>query len=183
MRYVTVLAGIALGLSAGCGAKPRAIENSPGPRPGVTSRSTGAEIVLERDTYVDEAVIEASVEDAWRALPVAWADATLPVSSANNATHTLQSGTVRTRDKIVGKPLSDFFDCGYTMAGPRVLLWQVSMEVASAIVPDPKGSRIGTRVTATARPRDGSSTSPVNCTSRGELERIIAGNLRIRLGG
>lgn len=173
---------IAVIVTSGCGSTPEAIQSAPGPTPGVTGGSTGAQVNLSHEAQVNEVVIEAPVADTWRVLPQAWEDAMVPVASVDNARRTLQSGVYRAPREIVGKPLSDFFDCGYTMSGPRVTLWQVSIDVAGVVLPDGEGSRIATRVTATARPRDGTSTNAVNCSSRGEIERIIAGNVRVRLG-
>jgi hypothetical protein len=94
----------------------------------------------------------------------------------------LESGTFRGPESIVGKPLADFIDCGYARAGPRVRLWQVSIDVTSTVRPDSAGARVATRVVASARARDGTSSGAVACSSRGVLERIIAGNVRVRLG-
>jgi len=167
-----------------CSTQAPGIETSPGPRPGVLPTGSGAEINLARDSYVDEDVVPGSVADVWRVLPVAWGDAQVPVNSANTAQRTLRSGSFKAPSRIVGKSLSDFFDCGYSISGPRVTLWEVTVDVASAVLPDSAGmSRVATMVNASARPRDGSSTGSVACTSRGELERIIVGNVKVRLGG
>lgn len=184
MRIVPALAtGITVSLAACATSPPPAIQDAPGPRATVATSSTGAEVTLDHEAVVNEVVIEASPADVWKALPLAWQDAMIPIGAISNPRRTLQSGVFRAPSKIVGKPLSDYLDCGYTMAGPRVTLWQVSIDVTGAVVPDPAGARVATRVNATARPRDGTSTSAVTCNTRGELERIIAGNVRVRVGG
>jgi hypothetical protein len=181
MRHTSVAVAMAVMVWA-CGSTVPAIVDSPSSGAGATSSSTGAQVRLDRELVVREDIVEASVADVWRVLPRAWEDANVPLGSIDNARHTLQSGAFRAPRSIVGKSLSEFFDCGYTMAGPRVTLWQVSVEVAGAVLPDPAGAKVATRVDATAQPRDGTSTNSVTCTSRGELERIIAGNVRVRLG-
>ncbi len=159
-----------------------AVNEGPTPPPTVTVSGTGAEITLARETAINEMIIDEPIADVWRVLPNAWQDAMVPIARVNNATRTLQSGSFRAPSKIVGKPLSDYFDCGYTMAGPRVTLWQVMLDITGMVRPDSAGARVVTRIDALARPRDGTSTSPVSCSSRGELERIITGNVRVRLG-
>jgi hypothetical protein len=181
MRLVTAAVVIVM-VGGACASGQPAIETSPGPVPGVTTSSTGAAVRLSSDSYAIEDLVAAPVADVWRVLPQAWADATVPLASVNNARRTLESGTFRGPDRIVGKPLSDFIDCGYTMAGPRVRLWQVSINVTGTVQPDSAGARMATRVVASARARDGTNSGAVTCSSRGVLERIIAGNVRVRLG-
>jgi hypothetical protein len=184
MRIVPALATTSTVFLAACATNPApAIQDAPGPRARVAASSTGAEVTLDNEAFVKEDVVDAPPADVWRVLALAWQDATIPIGAISNPRRTLQSGVFRAPSKIVGKPLSDYFDCGYTMAGPRVTLWQVSIDVAGTVVADPAGARVATRVNATARPRDGTSTSSVTCNSRGELERIIVGNVRVRLGG
>jgi hypothetical protein len=159
-----------------------AIESSPGAVPGATTSSTGATVRLSGESYAIEDVVAAPVADVWRVLPQAWDDAMVPLASVDNPRRTLESGTFRGPERIVGKPLADFIDCGYTMGGPRVRLWQVSINVTGTVQPDSAGARVATRVVATARARDGTNSGPVTCSSRGALERIIAANVRVRLG-
>jgi hypothetical protein len=181
MQYASVTAGMGL-IVAACGSAAPAIHDAPSPGSSVTMTSTGAEVVLARESFVREETVEAPASDVWRVLAQAWEDASVPIESVDNARRALSSGVYRPPARIVGRPLSDFFDCGYSMGGPRVTLWQVSIDVAGAVLPDPAGAKVATRVGASARPRDGTSTNAVMCTSRGELERIIAGNVRVRLG-
>ena len=184
-RGFPVTAALALVVVA-CGpSRPPAISTAPQTPPGVTpSASGGAEIRLQRDVFVDEDVVDGPMLDVWKVLPKAWADAMVPVGETNTATKTLRSGTFRAPSKIVGKPLSDFLDCGYSISGPRVTMWDVRMDVTTAVLADsPTKTRVATVVNGTAKPRDGSSTAAVGCTSRGELERIILGNIRVKMGG
>ena len=182
---VQAMVAVAIILTASaCSAGTSGIQTAAGPRPGVQPTGSGAQINLARDSYVDEGTVPGSVADVWRVLPMAWGDALVPVNSANTAQRTLQSGYFKAPSRIVGKSLSDFLDCGYSISGPRVTLWEVTLDVQSAVLPDSAGlSRVATMVNASAKPRDGSNTGSVSCTSRGELERIILGNVKVRLGG
>jgi len=184
MQCVPRVALLGVAILAACGSRPPAIQNAPGPRAGVrtTPATGGAEVFLDSNAFVKESVVRASVADVWKVLPQAWNDAMIPVAGLDTRSHTIQSGEYRAPNRIVGKPMSDYLDCGYTAAGPRVMLWQVSIDVTTTVIADSAGARVASRVIGTVRPRDGSSTSPVTCNSRGQLERIITGNVRVRLG-
>lgn len=184
-RRVPTLIAIAVTVLA-CGrSRPPAIGSSP-EAPGRVNPSAGgsAEIHLQREMFVDEDVVDGALLDVWKILPQAWSDAMVPIGETNTATKTLRSGVYRAPSRIVGKSLADFLDCGYSLAGPRVIMWDVQLSVTTALIAEsPTQTRVASVVNGTARPRDGSNTNAVGCTSRGELERIIAGNIRVKLGG
>jgi hypothetical protein len=79
--------------------------------------------------------------------------------------------------------MSALMDCGSTITGRRADLWQVTLQLLTVVRADgPTDSTIATRVTATARPVDGSSTDAVPCLSNGLLEKKIAEVVRVRVG-
>lgn len=171
-------------LAAACGTAPPAIPTSPAAPPRAMDAGGDTDVRLQRDIFVGEAALAADPATVWQVLPLIWAEIGLPVAQASNASRSIRSGTFRAPRRIAGKPLADFFDCGYSMAGPRVNLWDVLADVVATVRPDSAaGSRVNATIDAHARPRDGSGTSAVPCSSRGELERVLFDNLRARLGG
>jgi hypothetical protein len=64
------------------------------------------------------------------------------------------------------------------MTGLRADNWDVTVEVVTGLRQEnPARTRVATLITAVARPREGTSNSPVSCQSKGELERMIVRQL------
>ncbi len=169
----------------GACASPRtpAISDSPELPPRVMGGVGGTDVRISADREAVEGSVDAAADQVWRVLPLAWSDSRVKEGEPDATTRSLRSGLFRVPRRIAGKPLADFFDCGFTISGPRVNLWDVYIDVVtSAVAESAVRTRVATIISVSAKPRDGSSTSAVLCTSKGELERIILGNVRSRLG-
>jgi hypothetical protein len=180
--WITSIAGLALAAGACASAGPDpVIDVAAGPPPTITGTGSGAEIRYDRDTHIEEGAVLADLSRVWQALPRALSDLRVPVGAIDPAAHTVHSGFFKAPQQMATKHLSDFLDCGYSLSGPRVRLWEVNMDVLSAVRADGEGkSRMGVTITASARPRDGTSTAPVPCNTKGELERLIIEQVRER---
>lgn len=178
----TAFVGLALLANACASASPDpVIEMTASPPPSVTGTGSGTEIRYDRDTHIDEGSVLADISRVWQALPRAFSDLRVPIGEVDPVAHTVRSGSFKAPRQMATKQLSDFLDCGYSLSGPRVRLWEVNMDVLSAVRSDGEGkSRLATTITANARPRDGTSTSPVPCNSKGVLERLILEQVRER---
>jgi hypothetical protein len=176
VRLMTALVAASLPFAFACATKSTTpvIDTMAAPPPTVSGSGSGAEIRYERDTHISEGAVLADMATVWKALPRSWSDLSIPVGETNTGNHTVRSGFFKAPQKMGSKSLGDFLDCGYSMAGPRVLMWQVQMDILSAVRADESGhSRLATTITANAKPRDGTSTGAVPCSSKGELERLI----------
>jgi hypothetical protein len=174
--------GLALAGTACASAAPDpVIDVSASPPPSVTGTGSGTEIRYDRETHIEEGAVLADFSKVWQALPRAFSDLRVPIGEVDPVAHTVRSGFFKAPGQMATKQLSDFLDCGHSLTGPRVRLWEVSMDVLAAVRSDGEGkSRVATTITASARPRDGTSTSPVPCNSKGELERLILEQVRER---
>ncbi|MDB4949065.1 MAG: hypothetical protein JWM27_1714 [Gemmatimonadetes bacterium] len=112
---------------------------------------------------------------AWQALPRAYAELGIDVKLVDPASHTLGNLQFRPHGGIHGKRLSEYFDCGVTMAGVAMAdVHALHVSVRTQIEANGTTSRAHTLVEATARSMDGTSNDAVPCISRGKLEPLIA---------
>jgi hypothetical protein len=181
IRIIPVVGLVMLASACASASRDPVIDVAASPPPTVTGTGSGTEIRYDRDTHVAEGPVLADLSVVWQALPKALADLRVPVGEVDPGAHTVHSGFFKAPRQMATKQLSDFLDCGYSLEGPRVRLWEVNMDVLSAVRADGQGkSRLATTITASARPRDGTSTSPVPCNTKGELEKLILEQVRER---
>ncbi len=137
----------------------------------VTALSTDA------STQANLLTIELPVDRAWAGLIAAYTALSLPVDDLDNNQRSI-TANVRARGRIGNARLSTYLDCGRTQGGPSADTYEVHLLVQSRILPgELNTSRIGTAIEAVARPSNFAS-SPVRCTSTGNLEHRIVGHIR-----
>jgi len=173
---------LAVAVTLACGPSSRApvIERGAEPPPVIMTGRGSTDVRTNPEVRSVEGVVPVPLDTAWQRLPAAWDGLGIPIRQADPRSGTLRSDRFRARSNMAGAPMRDNVDCGYSMAGPRADLWDVYLEVTSALRPEggPQNTRVSSAIIATARPRDGSGTQPVGCTSTGRLERLIAERVR-----
>jgi len=177
-RWVRSGLGVVL---AACGSASRGpvIERAPEAPPSVMTGATSTTIRLSSENRAIETVIRVSVDSAWNRLGPVWRTLSIPVAQVDRASLTYRSPRFRA-PRFAGRPLREFVDCGQSIAGARADLWDVYLEVTTAVrlAGTPNETRVSSAVVGSARPRDGSSTQPVPCASLGKLESVIAVQLQ-----
>jgi hypothetical protein len=180
-RNAIPLCALSFVVACGTGQTSSVIESAAGPPPAVVGQGSGMDIRYDRDGGAIDGVVEAPAARVWDMLAVAWTDLQIPVGSVDARSHSLTSGVFKPPSRMAAKRLNEYLDCGYSLAGPRVSLWEVRMEVVSAIRAEEGGrTTVATAITANARPRDGSNTASVPCNSLGNLERLVIAQVRER---
>lgn len=112
-------------------------------------------------------------KDLWPRLGRTYASLSIPITTIDTTAHIL--GAVRA--SLIGhlgkRPLSYAIECGPTPYGtPRANSYNVMLTAVTQLTPAGTGTRVTTAVSAVAQ--DASlSSSPVQCTSTGALEREI----------
>ena len=169
-----VVLGIFVVAACGTGRPASVIDQATEPPPTILTSATSADVRLSADNRAIDGLVPAPADSTWKALVSAWETMKIPIRDASPATGTLRSPRFRVPGRIADKPIRDFFDCGVSAAGPRADLWDVHIEVTSAIrVVNPRQSRLSSAIIATARPRDGTGTNTVPCATWGLLEKMI----------
>ncbi len=178
-------AALAVLFAVGCSARePAAVRPATDAPPAVVVAGGGVDVRINSSNRVIEDEIYAPVGEAWVALGAAWKDLDFPVAQADEAARTLRSRPFRAPRRIGGKRLVELFDCGYSIGGQRAELWEVTIEIVTALrAVNPARTSVSTMVAAIARPREGTSTDPVPCQSKSELERILLRQLAERTDG
>jgi hypothetical protein len=149
------------------------------------SLATGetAEVRITRDEFISRAIIAAPRSAVWQALPDAFTDVGLPAPGVDPARWAAAVQQHDVRQRLGREPLSVFLDCGSSPAGANANLHRVRMDLHATLEAVDAGStRVSFRLGAVARTTEGTSTSPVLCGTRGELERRIAAALQRRAG-
>jgi hypothetical protein len=177
MKSVT---GIATLLAIACGSTQQTAVMEPAPQQpaAVHVAGDGVDVRLSSAGRTIEDVVVAPAAEAWPALLQAFEVLDLPVAQQDEQSHTVRTRAHRMARQIHGKRRSELLDCGSTMTGLRADNWDVTVEVVTGLRQEnPARTRVATLITAVARPREGTSNSPVSCQSKGELERMIVRQL------
>jgi hypothetical protein len=149
----------------------------------VMTTGTSADILIASDAEAGALPLRASPEAAWIGLPGVFEALEIPVDQVDSRQKLLGNSAFTTRRRLGGQPLSTYLSCGSTLSGPIANQYDVRLSVLSQILPSAGGdARIRTRVEATARSRDGASSSSVPCATTGGLETRIAELLNRSVG-
>jgi hypothetical protein len=161
-----------LGASAcasGSGAGPYAQQH-------VTIDSPGGrfDMLLTRDQYLSSDTLTVSPARAWPALVQTYAGFGVPLQGADAARRMIATQYVHAHSNFAGERMSRWLECGSTMTGDIATTYEITLRFGTLIDTSVAGrSIIRTSVTATAI-APGSGTTPVECSTRGALERRIA---------
>lgn len=163
-----------LGLAA-CGARSSTVVGEPAGMPGVIYQTpTSAEIRIAPDDRATNHRVALPADSAFAAALAVYRTLGAPVRTQDRARGAIASEPFAAPRELLGRRLGTWIDCGTTMTGPRVDRWAVTLELGTAVAQAEGGTTIASLLTGFARPRDGSSSDPVRCSSTGLLEREIA---------
>jgi hypothetical protein len=180
-----LLAASAAGVT-GCAASQRETI-VPLPRENVVRVPTGdatADVRLQREDFITRSEVNAARAMVWEVLPAVYTEIGLPqpVLDRSRWTATVDGHVImRTLAK---QRLSRFLSCGSGMTGEHADTRRIRLTVRTSLEsPSPDRTVVLTRLEAVAQPLDGTSTAPAECTSRGQLEAMIANGVRSRVAG
>jgi hypothetical protein len=126
-------------------------------------------------TEVNSVLINAPVENAWKALQEVYTTLAIPVAELNQQTRTIGNSAYRVRRRIGDVPTMRALDCGGDSGMPNAETYQLLLTVKSRIIPnDAGGSVVQTTLEGTGRNATTSAGSDVRCSSMGALEKRIA---------
>jgi hypothetical protein len=152
--------------SGGRPARPDRVENV-----SIESQTESSNITLRPDVYASKASLEAPAARAWAVLPTAYNALPIPLERLDSA-HRYVSGSAMGYRRFLGRPLSQFVDCGTTIVGPSADSYNVYLRIESEVdSATASTSTLRTTVYATGSSGGGSN---IRCTSTGALEKQIA---------
>lgn len=148
-----------------------------------TMRVTGAGNL--RMTAIDQTSdvrIDFPVGKVWHALPAAFEQLGIPITEADDATHTIANGGLKIRRELGKVSLSRYIDCGTTQIGENADSYDVYLTITVHVdeVPTSGLSVMRTTFEAMARPI-AFSRDYARCSSKGELEKRITAAVKSQL--
>lgn len=111
---------------------------------------------------------------AWAGLVEAFKALDLEVTQIDPVGHAIAGRRVRSRRPFGGESFAQLMDCGETAGIPNAARWEVTMQVATKLVPRGKDSTIvATWVLASAKP-GATSGDATDCTVNERIAGIVA---------
>jgi len=142
----------------------------------VTVDSPGGrfDLLLTRERYLSADTLTIAPQRAWPALVQTYASFGVPIQGADAAHYLIATQFVHAHGSFAGERMSRWFECGSTMTGDIATAYEITLRFGSLLDTSMAGrSIVRTAVTATAI-APGSGTTPVECSTRGSLEKRIA---------
>lgn len=137
-------------------------------------------VTTHADAGPSVAELTVSADAAFQALPQVYQDLGIPMGTQDPAQRLFGNRKVQVSRRLGRQPLSRVVNCGNTAFGAPVAdSYRVQLSIVSTVRPEGSGSRLETRVEASAA-QPGVSGAPVACASTGWLEERIATGVRVR---
>jgi hypothetical protein len=152
-----------------------AVDSAAPPAPSRIQSARGEMVRLTNQPYADVSTITEPVDVLWPRLKVAYELLNIPVDIDDANRHRLGNSNYRPR-RIGGDRLSRYLNCGQgATARQNADTHAVTLSVITTLTAGdtPDETRVETLVQATAKDR-ATSTRPVQCASKGQLETVIA---------
>lgn len=137
---------------------------------------------VRTETVAQRTTIDAPRDDIWALLPAVYEEVGLPAPAADRSTWTVAVQNHSIMRRVGSERMSRLIDCGRNMDGDNADTHRIRLSVRTWLEPGTNGTGVNSRVEATAQSVEGRAGS-MTCTSRGELELLIANALNARLSG
>lgn len=173
---------LALGLAAlacasssgGLSGRPEKVENV-----SIETQTASANITLRPEIWASKSSLDFPAARAWSALPAAYSALSIPIEQLDSA-HRYVSGSVRAYRRFVGRPLSQFVDCGSTIVGASADSYNIYLRIESE-VDSATASTSNLLETVVAVGTSGGGSN-IRCTSTGALEKLLVTQVKELLG-
>jgi hypothetical protein len=132
------------------------------------------DMLLTRDNALSTDTLALPASRAWRGLLQTYAGLGVPLQGADGQHYMIATQPFRAHGEFAGERLSRWIDCGQSLTGDNATSYEVTLRLGTLIDTSDTGrSIVRTAVNATAI-APGSGTTPVQCATRGALEKRIA---------
>ena len=136
------------------------------------------DLLLTREQYLSSDTLTVAPKVAWPALVQTYAGFGVPLAGADQSRYVIATQYFHAHSSFAGEPLSRWLECGSTMTGDIATTYEITLRFGSLLDTSVTGRTIvRSAVTATAI-ATGTGTTPVQCSSRGSLEKRIAALVR-----
>jgi hypothetical protein len=119
----------------------------------------------------------------WVAVKKVYADLGIPITVDNPPAHQLGNNNFNRTGRLVGRPMTDFLDCGHGISGSNASTFRIYISLITEVTADPGGAaKTLTTFTGSAQDMSGSSTDRVPCGSTGRFEEFFLDRVRAEIG-
>jgi hypothetical protein len=142
----------------------------------LTFESPGGQfdVLLTRQRYLSSDTITTTPARAWSALVQTYSELGIPLQGADPTNHMIATQYAHVHGSFAGERLSRWIDCGSSITGDVATMYEVTLRLGTIIdTSAAPRSVLRTAVSASAV-APGSGTTPVDCNTRGALEKRIA---------
>ena len=132
------------------------------------------DLLLTREQYLSSDTLTVAPKAAWPALVQTYAAFGVPLQGADQSRYMIATQYFHAHSSFAGERMSRWLECGSTMTGDIATTYEITLRFGSLLDTSVVGRTIvRSAVTATAI-ATGTGTTPVQCSSRGSLEKRIA---------
>ncbi len=137
---------------------------------------------IANDVETIETTLPVELDLVWRVLPGVYQELGIPVATSNPQKRQLGNLQFEVQ-RVNGKRMNHFIDCGTSRTGPMANAYQVTLTVMTTLeaVEETGGTKMSSIVDGTAANRS-TAGYPVPCTSRETLEELISDKVAEVLG-
>jgi hypothetical protein len=132
------------------------------------------DLLLTREQYLSADTLSVSPKKAWPALVQAYAGFGVPLQGADPSSYMIATQYLHAHATFAGERMSRWLECGQSMTGDIASNYEITLRFGTLFDTSIVGRTIvRTAITASAI-STGSGTTPVECNTRGALEKRIA---------
>jgi hypothetical protein len=182
-RCLTLLGAAALSSVAACATVGSSSQPISDQEHVLVDSPTGRyDMLLTKEHYLSSDTITVAPARAWPALLQTYASFGVPLQGADAPSRVVATQYLHVHGTFAGERMTRWIDCGNSITGEIASNYEVTLRFATVIDTSIAGrSVLRTAVTATAV-ATGSGSTPVECVTRGALEKRIAALVTSRSG-
>ena len=174
-RELIRLAGVGLAIvNAGCASAGSS--QSPYQQSHVTVDGPGGrfDLLLTREQYLSLDTLTVPPKKAWTALVQTYAGFGVPLQGVDPAHYMIATQYVHAHSSFAGERMSRWLECGSTMTGDIASTYEITLRFGTLLDTSVVGRTVVRTAVSASAIATGSGTTPVECSSRGSLEKRIA---------
>jgi len=132
------------------------------------------DLLLTREQFLSSDTLTVSPKSAWPALVQTYAAFGVPLQGADATRRMIATQYVHAHGSFAGERMSRWLECGSTMTGDIATNYEITLRFGSLLDTSVVGRTIIRTAVSASAVATGTGTTPVQCSSRGALEKRIA---------
>lgn len=159
---------------AGCGATGAVTQGYQQEHTIVDAPGGRYDLLLSRENVLSSDTLVLPTAQAWKGLVETYASFGVPLQGADGEHYMIATQPFHVHVSFAGERLSRWLDCGQSLTGDNATSYLVTLRLGSLIDTSVAGRSVVRTAVSASAVSPGSGTTPVECSSRGALEKRIA---------